>query len=182
MPSNQEARVIDYMERRGERIVWGPVFRRNLNEIKESQFCSMLLVLHEVFIPRGGKDKRVWMASADGIFSVTSFFLSITRDAVVTHFNWASLWSIKAPPRVIAFRWTAILGGILTMDNLQRPRVIIVNAYPMCLAVEESIDHLMIYCFIAHHLWMSIFTWFHISGPLPNSLPSLFQFWRLGGD
>ena len=68
------------------------------------------------------------------------------------------------------------------MDNLQRRRVIIVNACPMCLVGEEPVDHLMIYCSIAHHLWMSIFTWFHVhvSGPLPNSLPSLFEFWRLG--
>ena len=30
--SNQEAKVIDYMERRGDCIIWGSIFRKNLNE------------------------------------------------------------------------------------------------------------------------------------------------------
>lgn len=66
------------------------------------------------------------------------------------------------------------------MDNLQCRRVVIVNASPKCLAGKESIDHLLINCSITHHLWMSISSWFHVSGPIPDSLPSLFELCRLG--
>ena len=55
--SNQEAKVIDHMERRGEEtVIWGPVFRRNLNEVEELQFCSLLNMIGEVFIAIEGND------------------------------------------------------------------------------------------------------------------------------
>ena len=80
------------------------------------------------------------MASTNGIFSVAYLFLSMTRDAAAYHSFVASLWRIKALPRVIALWWSALLGGILMMDNLRRRRVMIVNVCPMFLVHEESIE------------------------------------------
>eukprot|EP00268_Persea_americana_P012878 TRINITY_DN15545_c0_g1_i6.p1 TRINITY_DN15545_c0_g1~~TRINITY_DN15545_c0_g1_i6.p1 ORF type:complete len:174 (-),score=24.45 TRINITY_DN15545_c0_g1_i6:44-565(-) len=102
------------------------------------------------------------------------------RDAVVNRINWDSLWSMKAPPRVIAFGWSALLGGILTMDNLQRRRMVVVNACPMCLVDEESIDHLLLNCRVPQCPWKAILGWFHYCSPLPHSLTALFKSWRLG--
>eukprot|EP00268_Persea_americana_P029942 TRINITY_DN28916_c0_g1_i2.p1 TRINITY_DN28916_c0_g1~~TRINITY_DN28916_c0_g1_i2.p1 ORF type:complete len:107 (+),score=3.09 TRINITY_DN28916_c0_g1_i2:158-478(+) len=76
------------------------------------------------------------------------------------YINWRSLWSIKALPRV-----AALLGRILTMDNLRRRGLIIVNACPICFEDEESIDHLL-NCPIAQHLWRSTLGWFHVSPQL----------------
>lgn len=69
--------------------------------------------------------------------------MSLSTDGFVTHSTLSTLWKIKASPRVIAFGWTALLGGILTMDNLRKRHQVLVNACPMCLA-EESIDHLLL--------------------------------------
>ena len=49
--SNQEAKVVDYMERRRDSIILGLVFKRNLNEVEELQFRSLLNMIGEVFIP-----------------------------------------------------------------------------------------------------------------------------------
>ena len=66
--SNQSAKIIDYIERIDDCIIWGPIFRRN--EREESRFRSMTGVINIVFIRRDGKDKRVWMASTNGhVFS-----------------------------------------------------------------------------------------------------------------
>lgn len=54
-----------------------------------------------------------------------------------------------------------------------------VNACPMCLA-EESIDHLLLNCNFAYVIWTSIFSGFHFSAPLHQSVPALFEFWGLG--
>lgn len=140
--SNQEAQVLDYMERRGDMIAWRPIFKRNLNKIEEDQFRSLLTVIGSVFIPRDWHNIRIWMASGDGIFSVASF-RSMTRNAELNHHYWARLWSMKAPPRVITFGWNAILGGILTMDNLRHRRVNHINACPMCLQRRKP---LITYC------------------------------------
>ena len=65
--TNQETKIIECMERKGDQINWGARFRRNLKEV-ESQFYSMLAILGSVFIPKKGKDRRVWTASSDGLF------------------------------------------------------------------------------------------------------------------
>lgn len=52
------------------------------------------------------------------------------------------LWSIKAAPRVVAFGWLAIMGKILTMDNLWQCKKITVNGCLMC-CLMQSVD-----CFI----------------------------------
>ena len=147
--SDQEAKVIDHLERRGDCIMWRPIFRRNLNEVEELQFRSLLNMIGEVFIPTEGKDRRIWMATTEGTFLVASFFDFMTREVLDTHVNWPRFWNMKAPPWVMAFGWTALLGGILTTDNPRRLQVTIINACPMCLAGEESIDRLMLNCSIA---------------------------------
>lgn len=53
--SNQQDKVIDYLERRGDSVLWGPTFRRHLNEVEEGQFRSLLICTANVFIPINGK-------------------------------------------------------------------------------------------------------------------------------
>ena len=65
----------------------GPVFGRNLNEVEEFQLCSLLIMIGEVFIPTDDKDRRIWMPTTNGTFSVASFFALMTRGVVVTNIN-----------------------------------------------------------------------------------------------
>eukprot|EP00268_Persea_americana_P004659 TRINITY_DN11508_c0_g1_i8.p1 TRINITY_DN11508_c0_g1~~TRINITY_DN11508_c0_g1_i8.p1 ORF type:complete len:235 (+),score=26.42 TRINITY_DN11508_c0_g1_i8:575-1279(+) len=141
---------------------------------------AMMLLIGNVFIPKKGKDKRIWTASTNGIFSVASFFLTITKYAMTSHPHISSLWRMKAPPRVIEFGWSALLGGILTMDNLRRRRMLVVNACPMCLSDEETIAHLSLNCKTAQFIWKVTLGWFHCCGPLPQPLPALFEYWKMG--
>ena len=76
--------------------------------------------------------------------------------------NIANLWKFKALARVLAFSWIALLGGTLTADNLRRRKVCIVNACPMCLADEETVDYLFLNCKVAQFLWKSVFSWFDV--------------------
>lgn len=67
------------------------------------------------------------------------------------------------PPRVIAFAWLALRANILPMDNSCERRVIVVNAYPLCLADEKSIDHHLFNCRVAWAVWCSIIKKFDYS-------------------
>ena len=153
--TNHEAKVIEYMERKGDCISWGHTFRRNFKDVEGSQFHSMLTILGSVFIPREGRDRRIQMESSDGFFLVASFLSSLSAE-VESHTFQDSLWSMTALPRVIAFGWIVLLGGILTMDNLRQCKVVIVNACLTFLANEESIDHLLLNCSLAQSIWRSI--------------------------
>ena len=136
-----------------------PILRRNLKEHEETQFISLLNILNEVYIPERGEDKRVWNASNDRSFSVSSFFMAISKRSrersVVT-----SIWKLKAPPRVVIFGWLALRRRILTMDNLRRRDRIVINGCPICLRDEETVDHLMLICKIAWMIWKSVIKWF----------------------
>ena len=48
------------------------------------------------------------------------------------------------------------------MDNLRRRKMIMVNACPMCLTEEESVDHLLLKCKLANSIWLSILRWFQV--------------------
>ena len=90
------------------------------------------------------------------------------------------IWKLKIPPRVMVFNWLVLRGGILTKDNLCRHRKIIVNACPMCLADEESIDHLLWNCKVAQGLWSKVLSRFHCSWAHPRSICGLLRHgcWR----
>eukprot|EP00268_Persea_americana_P054181 TRINITY_DN6183_c0_g1_i3.p1 TRINITY_DN6183_c0_g1~~TRINITY_DN6183_c0_g1_i3.p1 ORF type:complete len:183 (+),score=26.84 TRINITY_DN6183_c0_g1_i3:67-549(+) len=110
---NKQAKVKDYMDRDAERILWGPIFRRDLTESEEKNLMNLLDKLGRIFIPIEGEDSRVWVASKDGVFSVSSFFM-VMSNGHNSH-NWFDyLWKTNAPPKVLAFGWLALQGSILT--------------------------------------------------------------------
>lgn len=86
-----------------------------------------------------GRDNSIWSCSTDGSFSVASFFCAISG-SVLSLKNIACLWNFQAPPRVLAFGWFSLLGGILTKDNLQKKKMTDVNACQMCLEDAESVE------------------------------------------
>ena len=77
-------------------------------------------------IPEGGEDMGVWIASKDGLFSVSSFFSAI-HISLAERIVMNIIWKIKAPPRVVIFGWMAIRKRILTLDNLRGRGRIVVN-------------------------------------------------------
>lgn len=85
----------------------------------------------------------------------------------------------EAPLRVIGFRWLALYNVILMMDNMRRRQRIMVNACPMCLANEESVDHLLLRCKVAQALWLFVVGWFDCFWTFPQSVGDFFQAWHL---
>lgn len=126
---DKNANVRTYFSRVGSSIVCALIFRRNPLEEKEFQLLYMLVELEAVYISVSGKDRRVWAMSTDGSLSISSFFKSPVERPFVASF-WCSLWSFKAPPRVLAFAWSALLGEILFIDNLNRHGIVLANACP----------------------------------------------------
>jgi hypothetical protein len=98
----------------------------------------------------GGVDKIWWVLNRKGKFEVRSFY-SILTSFVSFPFPWKSIWCTKAPSRVAFFVRSAVLGKILTLDNLRKKNMVLVNRCGMC-KEEESIDHLLIHCKSAQFL------------------------------
>lgn len=140
---DHKATVSSYISSNDEEVSWGPAFSRILTETEENNFSSLRDILSQVSINQNLEDCRIWIASKKGIFSVSSFFAAMSGGHSPINPLYR-IWQLKIPRRVMVFYWLALQGGILTMDNLRRRRKIIVNACPMYLANEESIDHLLL--------------------------------------
>ena len=72
---------------------------------------------------------------------------------------------------------TAIYGQILTLDNLMLRERILVNRCCMCHRNEETVDHLLLHCPIAHSLWVYMFQILRIQWLMPGSMESLVYCW-----
>ena len=58
--------------------------------------------------------------------------------------------------------WTSAHGQILTLNNLMLRGRPLANRCYLCCCNEESMDHLLIFCLVAHSLWMSMLQLFGI--------------------
>jgi hypothetical protein len=67
-------------------------------------------------------------------------------------FSWKSTWRSKAPSTMAFFVLEATLGRILTLDNLRKRYVIVMDWCCMCKKSSESTDHLLFHFEVARDL------------------------------
>jgi hypothetical protein len=77
--------------------------------------------------------------------------------------------------------WSAALGKILTLDNLRKKNMVLVNRCGMCKKDKESIDHLLLHCESAQLLWNAFFSHFGLAWVMPWGVVNLLHCWWLGG-
>jgi hypothetical protein len=66
-----------------------------------------------------------------------------------TPFLWKSVWRIKVSLRAAIFVWLVSLGKILTMDNLKKRHVIVVNLCCICKRSIEFVYYFLLNCEVA---------------------------------
>ena len=64
--------------------------------------------------------------------------------------------------------WTAAHGQILTLDNLMLCDHSLASRCCLCCSNAESVDHLLLFCSIAHSLWMYMLRLFGIEWVMPG--------------
>jgi hypothetical protein len=87
------------------------------------------------------------------------------------------VWRSQAPPMAAFFTWSAALGIILTLDNLRKRHIIIVDRCCLCKRDGESMDHILQHCDVASAMWNNIFSRFGISWVMPRSVLDLVACW-----
>jgi hypothetical protein len=84
----------------------------------------------------------------------------------------------KATRKVTFFVWTAALGKILTIDNLQRRHILIVDWCCMCKSHGESTNHLLIHCSVTSNIWSFVLTLFGLAWVMPKFVLDLLECWQ----
>ena len=92
-------------------------------------------------------------------------------------FPWKSIWCVKVPKRVAFFLWIAARGEILTIDNLVKKNLPLVNFRCLCRCEEETVDHLLIHCKYAHTLRSEVLHLFGVQWVMSKNVVSLLSAW-----
>jgi len=118
--------------------------------------------LYSTRVDGDGEDRLWWSPSHKGKFDVRSFYKVLACKEDI-HFPWKSIWRTKVLLKVAFFAWTAAQGKILTLDNLKKKRVIVIDRCCMSKMNGESVDHLLLHCEVERALWNAIFNCFSLS-------------------
>ncbi|CAN0887259.1 hypothetical protein LINGRAHAP2_LOCUS15577 [Linum grandiflorum] len=74
--------------------------------------------------------------------------------------------------------WLAVLGRILTMDNLRRRGLIAPNRCTLCYKDGESIDHIFLACSFSRKVWSRFSAALSISGPVHHIFSEVVMGWK----
>ena len=129
-------------------------------------------------MPRGvGVDSLFWKLNPNSVYDVRSFYNSLSAPLTIP-FPWRCIWSSKVPRRVSFFLWIAAWDSILTIDNLVKRNLSLVNWCCLCRCDRETVDHLLLHCKFAHALWSEVFLMFSIQWVMPRTVVSLLCAWE----
>jgi len=122
---------------------------------------SFFDLLYSLRLRQGIKDKICWIHSKRRTFEVISFY----------HVLWLP-FSLE--------KHLTTLGKILTLDNLRKRNIIVMEWCYMCKTCGESIDHLFLHYMVATELWSTILQLFDVVWVMPRSV--IERCWQVGGD
>jgi hypothetical protein len=158
----KDASVADLLSFPNDIIHWDFHFTRSVQDCElKSLTCSMDL-LYSLSLRGVGEDQLCWRHAPQEGFTVKCYYQCLSPPSLWS-FPWKSIWKVKVSPRVAFFSWTATMGRILTIDNLRKRYIIIVDWCCMCKVSGESVDHLLLHCSIAWELWSLVFSMFGVN-------------------
>uniref|UniRef100_A0A2N9EMD6 Reverse transcriptase zinc-binding domain-containing protein n=1 Tax=Fagus sylvatica TaxID=28930 RepID=A0A2N9EMD6_FAGSY len=147
-----KASVDDIMSFPNGILHWDIRFSRNVHDWELESLSSFMELIYSIALKGEGDNKLGWRHNPNKGFSVKEYYRCLNMVSF-DPFPWKSIWKAKVPPRVAFFSWTAALGRLLTIDNLRKRHLILVDWCCMCKRSGESVDHLLLHCPMAWELW-----------------------------
>ena len=124
-----------------------------------------------------GEDKLLLKNAKEKGFSVKIMYKSFDTFPAV-EFPYHLVWNPVVPPQIGVFAWEAAWGKVLTLDQLKRCGLNLVNRCFMCEEEEETIDHLLIHYKCTKMLWDLFLSIVGISWVFPQSVLHTLLAWQ----
>ena len=93
---------------------------------EQESFDQFMGMVYSLTVWGFGPDKVCWKPARSRVFKVRGFYCSFYPPTILS-FPSRMIWQSKVPPRVAFFSWSASLGKILTIDNLHKRRVLVLD-------------------------------------------------------
>ena len=169
--------VADLMSHNNGVLHWDVLFTRSVQDWELESISSFLDLLYSIPVQGRGEDRISWGSMDSKVFSVKSYYSYLSTPSPRS-FPWKGVWKSKVPPRVAFFSWTAALGKVLTIDNLRKRGLILVDWCCLCRESGESPDHILLHCKVARELWNMVFVMFGVQWVMPGTVLDLFSSWQ----
>ena len=166
---NKEAKIADIWESREGAGCWFHTFIRPLNDWELEEMIRFLKTLDDQNFRPMGEDKLQLKNAKEKGFTVKMMYKSFDTYPDV-EFPYCLVWNPAVPQKIGVFTWETSWGKVLTMDQLKRRGLTLVNRCVMCEEDEETIDHLLIHCKRAKMLWDLFLSIVGISWVFPHSV------------
>ncbi|KAK1420794.1 hypothetical protein QVD17_22660 [Tagetes erecta] len=135
--------------------------RRDLDSVEAHQLQQCINQLNQVQIT-SGKDQWLWTKDVSGIFTVSSMKTILLGTPLQN--NFILQWNSWVPIKVNIFGWRAEKDRITTSTALiTRGIHLESHECKLCEGYEETAEHLLVSCFVAHMVWQFVSAWCHIS-------------------
>ena len=154
---HKDARVADVWDFSTVDGGWSPVFLRPFNDWELEEVERFLQFLYNKKIIPSQEDRLLLKESITDGFSVRLMYSKLVYSPPLD-FPYRSIWNPIVPPKLGFFAWKASWGKVLTLDQLKRRGIPLVNRCFLCEEKEETIDHLLIHCSRAKMLWDLVLT------------------------
>jgi hypothetical protein len=156
---------------------WDLTFVRNIQDWESDSLLALLELLYANLKIGIREDTIYWGLAKNKCFTLSSYYKALSGTSHVS-FPSKIIWKSRAPPRVAFFVWTAALGKIMTIDNLQKRHVLIMDWCCMCKKGGEIVDHLLLHCPFAWELWSMVFDLFGVLWVMPRSIVEMLDCWQ----
>ncbi|RVW38475.1 Transposon TX1 uncharacterized 149 kDa protein [Vitis vinifera] len=99
---------------------WNLNFRRNLSNSEIEDLEGLMRSLDDLYLSPSVPDARLWPLSSSGLFSVKSFFLTLSQSSgSPQNFPSKFVWNSQVPFKVKSFVWLVAHKKVNTNDMLQ---------------------------------------------------------------
>ena len=122
----RDASVSKVMRYANGRVSWDIRFHRLVNDQESQSLDSFMVLIYSTKVRGVGSNNLCWKPASSRGFKVSGYHHSISPSTGIS-FPWKMVWKSKVPPRVAVFSWTAALGKILTIDNLQKRHFVVLE-------------------------------------------------------
>ena len=169
--------MVEIMKFDNATLFWDVSFFRGVHARELEALAGFMDTIYGALMRGFGDDKMCWKSDREKGFMVKDYY-SLLVGSNDYSFPWKSIWKQKIPFRVAFFVWTAALGKCLTIDNLRKRKVWILDWCYMCKCNGELVDHLFLHCSVAMDLWAMVFGLFGVSWVVPQSVMGLLACWQ----
>jgi hypothetical protein len=128
---DKRAKVSNYLSWHNDDMVWSVNLVRSLQDWEVEVFVGFMEFLYNQKVKREEMDSMNWKHTKSGMFEVRSFY-GLLRGRSDIQFPWKSVWKPKIPSKVAFFLWLAAHDKNLTIDNLRRRHIYVVEWCFMC--------------------------------------------------